>query len=221
MSKKSDMQPSIKFLSSVLLLVVSSASQWAHGATGVPNCAVNDVIWTTHGKNENDSMPIGNGDVAANVWTEQNGDVVLLVAKSDAWTELGKLVKLGRVRMKLSPNPFGSEARFEQKLALEKGAIEIKSGANTVQVWIDANHPVIHVETHLARPGTLQASLELWRTTARPFETPSPERGGLFEFGGHRLSINFEPDTVLPTRPDRLAWCHFNSNSVYPLVLQQ
>jgi hypothetical protein len=221
MSKKSDMQPSIKFLSSVLLLVVSSASQWAHGAPGVPNCAVNDVIWTTPGKNENDSMPIGNGDVAANVWTEQNGDVVLLVAKSDAWTELGKLVKLGRVRIKLSPNPFGSEARFEQKLALEKGAIEIKSGANTVQVWIDANHPVIHVETHLARPGTLQASLELWRTTARPFETPSPERGGLFEFGGHRLSINFEPDTVLPTRPDRLAWCHFNSNSVYPLVLQQ
>jgi hypothetical protein len=92
--------------------------------------------------------------------------------------------------MRLSPNPFGSAARFEQKLALEKGAIEIKSGANTVQVWIDANHPVIHVETHLERPGTLLASLELWRTTTRPFDTPSPERGGLFEFGGHPLSIN-------------------------------
>jgi hypothetical protein len=184
--------------------VVSSTSQWAQDATGVSNCAVNDVIWTTPGKNENDSMPIGNGDVAANVWTEQNGDLVLLVAKADAWTDLGKLVKLGRVRMKLSPNLFGSEAGFQQKLALEKGAIEIKSGANTVQVWIDANHPVIHVETHLARPGTLQASLELWRTTTRPFNNPSPERGGLFEFGGHLLSINFEPDTVFPAQPDRL-----------------
>ena len=215
------MQPPIKFLSSVLLLVASSTSPWAHDAPGISNGAVNDVIWTTPGENENDSMPIGNGDVAANVWTEQNGEVVLLVAKANAWTDLGKLVKLGRVRMKLSPNPFGSEARFEQKLALEKGAIEIKSGANTVQVWIDAHHPVIHVETHLARPGTLEARLELWRTTTRPFDTPSPERGGLFEFGGHPLSMNFEPDTVLPARPDRLCWCHFNSNSVYPLVLRQ
>ena len=181
------MQHPMKFLASVLVLAASSASQSAQDTPNVSTCAVNDVIWTTPGKNENDSMPIGNGDVAANVWTLQNGDLMLLVAKADAWTELGKLVKLGRVRMKLSPNPFGSEAGFEQKLALERGAIEIKSGANTVRVWIDANHPVIHVETHLERPGTLQASLELWRTATRPYNTPSPERGGLFEFGGHAV----------------------------------
>ena len=48
--------------------------------------SINDVEWATLGSSENDSMPIGNGDIAANVWTEQNGDLVLLVAKSDAWT---------------------------------------------------------------------------------------------------------------------------------------
>jgi hypothetical protein len=181
----------------------------------------NDVTWATLGTNENDSMPIGNGDIVANVWTEQTGDLVLLVAKADAWTELGKLVKLGRVRMRLSPNPFGGSAAFEQKLSLETGTIEIKSGANTVQVWIDANHPVMHVETHLARPGTIEVDLELWRTRTCPFETPSPERGGLFEFGGHPVPINFEPDTVLPAQPARITWCHFNSNSIYPLVLRQ
>jgi hypothetical protein len=183
--------------------------------------AGNDVIWETPGTNENDSMPLGNGDLAANVWTEQNGDLVLLVAKADALTELGKFVKLGRVRMKLSPNPFGIKAGFEQKLALEKGAIEIKSGANNIRVWIDANHPVMHVETHLERPATLQASVELWRTATRSYETPSPERGGLFEFGGHPVPLNFEPDLVLPALPERITWCHFNSNSIYPLVLQQ
>ena len=44
--------------------------------------AGNDVIWGTPGTNENDSMPLGNGDLAANVWTEKNGDLVLLVAKA-------------------------------------------------------------------------------------------------------------------------------------------
>src|ERR1700678_3642815 len=68
----------------------------------------NDVTWNSLGQNENDSMPIGNGDLALNVWTEQNGDIVLLAAKSDAWSENGQLLKLGRVRVKLTPNPFAA-----------------------------------------------------------------------------------------------------------------
>src|SRR5271168_4995263 len=66
----------------------------------------NDVTWTSLGTNENDSMPAGNGDLALNVWTEQNGDIVLLLAKADAWAGNGQLFKLGRVRVKLTPNPF-------------------------------------------------------------------------------------------------------------------
>jgi len=51
--------------------------------------AVNDMTWNPPGTNENNSMPIGNGDMALNAWTEQNGDIVLLLAKSDAWSENG------------------------------------------------------------------------------------------------------------------------------------
>src|ERR1700679_3601394 len=83
-----------------------------------PFVSVNDVTWTTLGHNENDSMPIGNGDLAANVWTEQNGGPVMLVAKADSWSELGALVKLGRVRVQLTPNPFASAANFKQVLRL-------------------------------------------------------------------------------------------------------
>ena len=107
--------------------------------------AENDVTWPALGTNENDSMPIGNGDLAANVWTEQNGDVVLLVAKADAWTESGKLVKLGRVRVQINPNPFAAATNFIQVLRLENGSIELKSGENAARIWIDANHPVLHV----------------------------------------------------------------------------
>jgi len=42
----------------------------------------NDVTWNSLGRDENESMPIGNGDIAANFWTEQNGDLVLLVSKN-------------------------------------------------------------------------------------------------------------------------------------------
>ncbi|HWD91522.1 MAG TPA: DUF5703 domain-containing protein [Verrucomicrobiae bacterium] len=173
----------------------------------------NDVTWTTLGANENDSMPIGNGDLAANVWTEQNGDLVLLVAKSDAWTELGKQVKLGRVRVQLTPNPFVSSTNFTQVLKLEDASIEIKSGANVVRVWADANQPVIHVEAKLEHPATLKAKLELWRTTR-------PDTGGMFELG-HSVPIEFAADTVLPSTINCLTWCHFNPSSIYPFILEQ
>ncbi|HTB85412.1 MAG TPA: DUF5703 domain-containing protein [Candidatus Sulfotelmatobacter sp.] len=181
----------------------------------------NDVAWSTLGTNENDSMPVGNGDIAANIWTEQNGDLVLLLAKSDAWTEVGKLVKLGRVRVHLESNPFAGTASFSQVLELKNGSVEIKTGANSLRVWVDANHPVVHIEAVLENPVTAQAGLELWRTNSRPMSVPSPDRGGLFEYGGHFPKLEFEPDTIFPATTNGVTWCHFNQASVYPVVFQQ
>jgi alpha-L-fucosidase 2 len=183
--------------------------------------SVNDVTWTTLGQNENDSMPIGNGDLAANVWTEQNGDLVLLVAKADAWSELGKLDKLGRVRIQLTPNPFVGAADFKQLLRLKDGSIEVTSGTNAVLVWIDANRPVIHVEAKLEHPTTMQARLELWRTRTHPYNESSPDKGGLFEMGDHAIPLNFEADAVMPASGNQVTWYHFNSSSIYPLVFEQ
>jgi alpha-L-fucosidase 2 len=183
--------------------------------------AVNDVTWKTLGNNENDSMPIGNGDLAANVWTEQNGDLVLLVAKSDAWSEMGKLLKLGRVRVHIAPNPFAGDVPFTQTLHLEDGSIEIRSGKNVIQAWIDANRPVIHIQAQLDHPATLDAKLELWRTKTHPYNEPSPDKGGLFEFGNHPVPLDFEADTVMPGGDGQVTWYHYNKASLYPLVLEQ
>ena len=205
----------------LLLLLLISGRLLAQEPSGKDNRFIpeNDVTWTTLGKDENDSMPIGNGDLAANVWTEQNGDLVLLVSKSDAWTETGKLVKLGRVRIKLTPNPFAGASGISQLLNLEKGAIEIKSGANIVHVWIDANHPVMHVEAHLDHPAALQASLEMWRKT-QPFNEQLRGEDYSRVMSGD-AAPHAEPDFIFPAGADRIAWCHFNPDSYYPFVLKQ
>jgi hypothetical protein len=52
-----------------------------------PSCY--DLVWDTPGKNSSDSMPIGNGDIGANVWVEQNGDLLILISKTDSWDENG------------------------------------------------------------------------------------------------------------------------------------
>ncbi len=178
-----------------------------------------DVVWSSLGASENDSMPIGNGDLAANVWTDPSGDLVLLLAKADAFTETGKLIKLGRIRIRLSPNPFAAAADFRQVLHPGNATLELSSAGNLLRVWVDANRPVLHVEGHLAQPTRVQADLEDWRKT-QPFNDGWPGETDPQTASGQK-EPSAAPDILFPPSSDRIAWCHFNPDSLYPYVLRQ
>ncbi|MEI8139935.1 MAG: DUF5703 domain-containing protein [bacterium] len=46
-------------------------------------CSVDDynVVWHTPSRDSSGSMPLGNGDVALNVWVEEGGDLLFYIAK--------------------------------------------------------------------------------------------------------------------------------------------
>ncbi|HVS73265.1 MAG TPA: DUF5703 domain-containing protein [Phycisphaerae bacterium] len=197
----------------------TAPSPSANPADAPPFITDNNIIWTSLGKDENDSMPLGNGDFAANVWTEQSGDILLLLAKSDAWAETGNLLKLGRVRIHLDPNPFTTATDFSQTLHLENGTIELRSGDNSVRVWIDANHPVLHVDAHLAQAASIQAHAEFWRKTTTLANAPSLTPDPRYATG--QASPPAAPDIIFPAADNRVAFCHFNPDSYYPYLLRQ
>ena len=68
-------------------------------------------------------MPIGNGDVALNVWVEprpddaKNEDLLFYIAKADSVNENSQLLKLGRVRISFDPNPFVEGSRISSRIA--------------------------------------------------------------------------------------------------------
>src|SRR5665213_1753916 len=111
-----------------------------------------NVTWNSPSENESGSMPLGNGDLALNAWVEPTGDLVLLIAKSDAWDENSINLKLGRLRIKLTPNPFGSGTPFEQTLRLATGDIQIVTQSACIRIWVDANHPVIRIDVDAEQP---------------------------------------------------------------------
>ena len=163
-------------------------------AQGVNFAKANSMTWNAPGTNENNSMPLGNGDVAVNAWTEQNGDTVLLLAKADAWSENGQLLKLGRVRVKLTPNPFAAPAAFTQTLKLDTGEIQIQGGKSLVHIWVDANHPVIHVEVDGDQAVQIEAKSEVWRTKNYHLNPQAVSRAGFFEWGNPGCS---DTDTAI------------------------
>src|SRR5262245_7871686 len=62
-------------------------------------------VWTPPSHNSSQSMPCGGGDIGLNVWVE-NGDLLIYFSRSGSFDENNALLKGGRIRIRLNPNPF-------------------------------------------------------------------------------------------------------------------
>ncbi|MFW5831162.1 MAG: DUF5703 domain-containing protein [Prolixibacteraceae bacterium] len=96
-----------------------------------------NVIWDSPSKDSLGSMPAGNGDIGINLWVEENGDLLFYLSKTDAWSGNARLLKIGKVRLSLSPNPFKKGVPFSQELILKDGVIHIEAGKAEEKVSID------------------------------------------------------------------------------------
>lgn len=171
-----------------------------------------NVIWQTPSADSAGSMPLGNGDIALNAWVEKSGDLLFYIAKSDAWSgdlvapSYGAygLIKVGRVRVSLSPNPFAGGPNFRQELRLRDGAIEVTAGpegkTSRIRLWVDANRPVIHVESNSPTPVQMKVSMESWRTAPTEF---------------------LAADTVVPGQKDRVVWYYKGLNKEIPQLIDR
>jgi len=183
-----------------------------------------DVTWDSPSKDASGSMPLGNGDIGLNAWVGDNGDLAFYISKTDSWGDNGRLLKIGKVRIALRPNPFSSTARFSQTLSLADATMNVRYGegdrATDLRVWVDANHPVIHVEVNGANPIEAVASIELWRTERHVL--PSIEVSDVLldrsRADQQRAPTVVEPDTVLEGQTGRIGWYHHNVKSVGPAL---
>jgi alpha-L-fucosidase 2 len=173
-----------------------------------------NVTWETPSKDSSGSMPLGNGDIGLNVWMEENGDLLFYIGKTDAWNENARLLKLGRVRIKFFNKPYP----FRQILRLGQGDIEIRSGNITTRIWVDAHQPVIRVETESPEKFNVQVSLKVWRDRQRELTGNETLSACGLEEGPDPIIES--PDTILPTKNNRIIWYHRNPKSVWAWSLK-
>ena len=172
-----------------------------------------NVVWDTPSEDCYGSMPIGNGDIGLNLWAQDEGGLYFYISKTDAWSENNRLLKLGRVHVGMSPNPFARGKPFKQTLHLRNAEILIEAGEEaervSLRVWVDANHPVIHVEIEGKSDITLRVDMEMWRTHRREIT----DRGE--KDSGTPPVLIVEPDTVVSDEADRIVWYHRNERSMW------
>ncbi|WP_281298064.1 DUF5703 domain-containing protein [Flavobacterium limnophilum] len=119
-------------------------------------------IWTTQSNNSSESMPLGGGDIGANVWVEK-GDLYFYFSRSGTFDEHNTLLKLGRVKVSLTPNPFVDNEGFHQELVLKDGYISIAQKDVKIKLWVDVFKPIIHLDLESENPLQMTASYESWR----------------------------------------------------------
>jgi hypothetical protein len=195
-----------------------------------------NVVWDSPSANHHGSMPLGNGDIALNAWMTKDGDLQFYISKTDAWDDNARSVKVGKVRVHFEPNPITTGIAFRQELRLNEGCIEITTGAPTaasqlaignrqlaIRLWVDANHPVIHVTADCTTPTEATASIELWRTNQS--ELAEVQCSDVMNEPGKPQSKHaptiLEPDTLLTGQRDRVGWFHHNIKSVGPQMLAE
>jgi hypothetical protein len=207
------------FYQAIGVIIVFLFTSLAAYAASVDAC---NVVWDAPSKDFSGSMPLGNGDVGLNVWVEEDGDLLFYISKTDAWSENARLLKLGRVRVKFSPNPFLKGQPFVQQVKLDEGAILIQAGYEpsrvSIRIWVDANRPVVRVEMEKPDPFEITAVLEIWRTAERNLD--GDERFSAYGLAQAPHPVVVSPDTVLTGQNNRVVWYHRNERSIWPETLE-
>jgi hypothetical protein len=179
-----------------------------------PSLDMYDTVWTAPSRNAAESMPVGGGDVGLNVWVE-DGEVLFYIGRSGTFDENNHMLKLGRVRLRLDPNPFARGGEFRQALKLRSGRIEISGDTSqmpgaTIGIWVEVRRPVIHVDVEARVPVSLEARYESWRTADR--EIPGDCRRSRFpcmSLVGYPGPVILRADHVAH-EGDGVVWYHAN-----------
>ncbi len=202
----------------ILLPLVLACCVWAGSVENY------NIVWDSPGAASSDSMPLGNGDIGLNVWTEANGDLLFYISKTDSWGDNSRLLKVGKVRLHIEPSPLQAGGKFKQTLSLADASVYVEYGKGSqavkLRVWVDANNPMIHITSQSIIPVKLTLTNEPWRT--EPRELASIEVSDIHldrskPHSKHAPTI-VEPDTILKNLPDRIGWFHHNKKSVGPEI---
>ncbi len=161
--------------------------------------AQESVIWNSQSKNSAESMPVGGGDIGLNLWVEK-GAVYLYLSRSGTFDENNTLLKLGRVKLKFSSNPFDGKT-FKQELVLKDGYAQINGSKIKIKVWVDVFNPVVHLEIKSNQKIITEASYESWRYEDRI--TKGKEN--------NQNSYKWAPQGIVKTTKDEIA---FKNNGV-------
>lgn len=179
-----------------------------------------NVVWNSQSSGPSGSMPIGNGDIGANVWVDSSGLLQLYISKTDAYSEIGRLLKIGKITIATTPAILNG-ATFTQTLDIEKGCIFITATNQlkqsiTISIFADANNPTITIIGKASTGVSVNIKNALWRNKLDTLL--GDEKRSAYGMIGAPFPLLRERDTILDNTKT-LIWVHQNKSSIWQSTL--
>ncbi len=166
-------------------------------------------------------MPCGGGDIGMNVWVE-NGELFIYVARSGNFDENNALMKTGRIRLKLFPNPFAG-TNFKQQLHLQQGFVTVEGEYNgtkvAIKIWADVFRPVAHIVINSSKKIKVEAAYESWRYRDRVITTRE-NWGNSWKWGAPKNNV-YKKDEIGFSGNEVLFYHHNSSATIFDAVVKQ
>ena len=158
----------------VTALKADSSSDSSADSSALPRSAgsipdlFKSVVWTSPSADYNGSMPLGNGEIGLNAWVNPQGDLEFFISRTDSWDEYGRLLKIGGVRISTGLPKERVKENYVQTLDIETGRLTVvygpKNQQTKIQLWVDANNPVIVVQIDTCEASKPCVFNQSWRT---------------------------------------------------------
>lgn len=165
-------------------------------------------------KNAMQSFPLGNGDIGVNAWLSSDGNIHLLISKTDSWSELYRLLKPAHIVLKTFPCSFVNGADFELNIA--NGTLDISCGKDILRIYVDAFAPCVRLSLNTEHP--IDTRIELINYRNKPID-PKDDFSNYFSRGGNHNIVE-STDTVTVTPKGGVAQIHRNAESCYEFSLR-
>lgn len=174
-------------------------------------------------KTEEQSLPIGNGRVGANIWIDDDGAIHALISHNEALSEMGRLVKVGHLEIRVEADGLDA-SRLQAELDADEGMVSLRSDQEPsfcARLWVDAHHPCVRFEVDAGAPLTAWARLVLCRPQRRVVPKEHARAWDFTESVGFLMALPkhdlngypIEQDHLCDDGANTLVWYHRNPYS--------
>jgi hypothetical protein len=199
----------------------SNTSAAAEAPAALDDC---NVAFETPSANAAGAVPVGNGELGASVWIEPGGDLVFYLVRTDSYSEICRLLKIGKVRVTFQPALPTAFGGFYQELKLRQGRLEVDAGNTHLEVFVEPDRPVVRVAARSTEAFSTRVAYEGWRRERRNLTgtTELIDVGWtMYGIPGDVQAVESGDVLLAPERsPAALVFYHHNAESVVPWTLK-
>lgn len=159
------------------------------------------------------SMPLGNGEISSQVWTDKEGKIQFYLGTTDSRDAMDNLLKVGKLTIQFEPNIIATGANYSEELLLNEGVFRIKNKLADIRFRVDANHPEIIISGSSAVAVKIKVTNNIWRTETRDWNKDEY----LAEYGDNEMPFKpfMEADDALKSSGGGMIWFHRNKKEIF------